>query len=174
MSRSERDDREDDLLETEELYFDLLGECQPEARQTHEGIPICGYCGGEPIPDLNALAQEQWLDVLRPLSSMTRIHATSRLHSPAEAQVGMEIRGQLWLEDATPSARADAAAPPRMPAGAPPGRGASRQINFRVGPDEHARLVAASKLFAMRPTTLARVLTMRGVDRALYEERRDR
>lgn len=174
MSTSKRDDLEDDLLDVEESYFDTLAECEPEARQTHDGVPICGYCGGEPIPDLNALAHEQWLEVLRPLSPMTRIHATSCLRTPAEAQVGMEIRGQLWLEDATPGARADAAAPPRMPAGAPPARGASRQINFRVGPDEHARLVAASKLFAMRPTTLARVLTMRGVDRALYEERRDR
>ena len=43
-----------------------------------------------------------------------------------------------------------------------------------AGPEEHARLTEAAKLFAMRPTTLARILTVRGVNRALYEERRDR
>ena len=44
----------------------------------------------------------------------------------------------------------------------------------RLGAKEYERLVAAARLFAMRPSTLARVLTVRGVDRALYEEQRDR
>jgi predicted HTH domain antitoxin len=47
-------------------------------------------------------------------------------------------------------------------------------VNFRLGAEEHDRLATAARLFAMRPSTLARVLTMRGVDRALYEKRRDR
>jgi len=32
----------------------------------------------------------------------------------------------------------------------------------------------AAQLLAMRPTTLARLLTVRGVDRALHEEPRER
>jgi hypothetical protein len=46
-------------------------------------------------------------------------------------------------------------------------------VNLRLGAEEHDRLAAAARLFAMRPSTLARVRTMRGADRALYEERRD-
>jgi hypothetical protein len=47
-------------------------------------------------------------------------------------------------------------------------------VNLRLGAEEHDRLAGAARPFAMRPSTLARMLTMRGVDRALYEERRDR
>jgi hypothetical protein len=140
----------------------------------HDGIPISGYCGGEPIPDLNALPQERWLEVLRPLRPSTRSLATSRTHSPAAARVALEITGELIIEDATARAAAEEAPPPRMPLGDPPARGSSRQISFLLGPGEHARLVEAAELFALRPTTLARVLTVRGVDRALYEARRDR
>jgi hypothetical protein len=66
------------------------------------------------------------------------------------------------------------AAPPGMPDGAPSARGAARRVSFRLGAEAHDRLLAAARLFAMRPSTLARVLTVRGVDRALYEERRGR
>jgi hypothetical protein len=141
--------------------------------RTHDGIPITGYYRGEPIPDLNALAQDRWLEVLRPLSHWPRAHAIARVRTAEQARVALAIKGQLWLEDGPPPSLADDAVPP-MPAGAPPARGASRQINFRLGPDEHASLVEAARLFAMRPTTLARVLTVRGVSRALYEERRHR
>ena len=47
-------------------------------------------------------------------------------------------------------------------------------MNFRLGPEEHARLVAAARAYGLRPGTFARVLTVRGVDAALYEDRRDR
>ncbi len=172
--RRPADGADDDLLHDGEQVAGADAELEPQRQQMQDGIPICGHCGGEPIPDLNALAQERWLEVLRPLSPSTRREATSRLHTVAQAHAALEIRGRLWLEDAATKAHAEDAPPPQMPAGAPPARGASQQINFRLGPNEHARLVAASKLFAMRPTTLARVLTMRGVERALYEERRDR
>lgn len=59
------------------------------------------------------------------------------------------------------------------PARAPRG-GARRQINSWLGPGEHERLLRATQLLAMRPITLARLLTMRGVDRDLYGERRER
>ena len=83
------------------------------------------------------------------------------------------LMGEPLLEDGSRRAQAPPV-PPRMPAGDPPTRGSSRQVNFRLGPNEHARLREAAPLFGMRPTALARVLTVRGVDRALYEERRDR
>lgn len=139
----------------------------------HDGIPITGWYRGEPIPDLNALPQDRWREVLRPLSYWPRTHATASLRTVEQARVAASILGGLG-ERPTPGNRDVDAEPPRMPGGAPPARGASRQINFRLGPDEHARLAEAAALFAMRPTALARVLTMRGVNRVLYEERRAR
>jgi len=142
--------------------------------QMHAGVPIRGWWRGEPIPDLAALPQERWRDVLRPLSPFTRKQASPGVRSIAEARVFSQIIGELSLEDGDRRARAQNAPPPAMPAGAMPANEASRQINFRLGPSEYERLVEVAKLFAMRPTTLARVLTVRGVERALYEERRDR
>lgn len=159
--REEDDDEiDEDVIEDEEPRF-------------HDGIPITGYYRGEPIPDLDALPQDRWLEVLRPLSSWPRTHAIARVSTIERAQAARTVEGQLLLEDRPPESFDDGLPPP-MPAGAPPPRGASHQINFRLGPGEYASLVEAARLFAMRPTTLARVLTVRGVNRALYEARRDR
>jgi hypothetical protein len=167
------DELDEDRLD-DELLADVLAGGDPAPQQMHDGIPISSYCGGEPIPDLGRLSQERWLEVLRPLSPRARREAKHSVRTVAEAQVAGAILGELIVGDAVALARAEEAPPPRMPAGAPPARGASRQVNFRLGPNEHARLREAARLFAMRPTTLARVLTARGVDRALYEERRAR
>lgn len=145
-----------------------------DAPQMHDGIPITGWYRGEPIPDLNTLPRERWLEVLRPLGFWPRTHALHGLRKEEDSEFGRQVSGRLILEGGAPRARLSDGAPPPMPAGDPPARGASRQVNFRLGPEEHARLAEAAKLFSMRPTTLARVLTMRGVNRALYEERRDR
>jgi hypothetical protein len=138
-----------------------------EPPQTHDGMPIRGWHHGEPVPDLDRIPKERWRAVLAPLRPGTRTVAMSGTQRDFIAAA--VLVGDLLADDGP----ADTA-PPAMPAGAPPRRGAGRQVNFRLGPDEHDRLVAAARLFAMRPTTLARVLTMRGVERALYEERCDR
>jgi hypothetical protein len=166
------DDGFDEDRLDDELLTEVLAGGDPTPRQTHDGIPITGYCGGEPIPDLDRLPQERWLEVLRPLSQRTRREAKHSVRTVAQAQAAGAVLGELIVEDAEVVAQAQQLPPPRMPAGAPPARGAGRQVNFRLGPNEHARLREAARLFAMRPTTLARLLTVRGVDRALYEERR--
>jgi hypothetical protein len=86
---------------------DDRGPVPAEPPLTHEGMPIHGWHGGDPVSDLDRMGKERWREVLAPLR-----HAT--------------------------------------------------------------RLAEAARLFAMRPTTLARVLTVRGVDRALHEHQRDR
>ena len=136
-------------------------------------IPIWGYHYGEPVPDLKRLPQERWGEVLTPLRAAARQIAVNTVATQADVVAAMALVGELLLADGLARAGAQAAPPP-MPAGEPPARGRGRQVNFRLGPREHARLVEAARLFGMRPTVLARVLTVRGVDRALYEERRDR
>jgi len=140
---------------------------------SHDGNPIRGYYFGEPVPDLNALPRERWPDVLRPLRERTQRRAVSGLHSKEAVVAGQILVSDLMMEHTAARTRAREAAPPRMPRGAPPTRGSLRQVNFRLGPDEHARLLEAARLFGMPPTTLARVLTVRGIDAALYEQRRD-
>lgn len=136
----------------------------------HDGIPIRGWYGGEPVPDLDRIPQERWREVLAPLRRATRQWAAAGTQSDVVAAT--ILVSQLADADSAARHRAVSAPPPGMPAGAPPARGAGRQVNFRLGPDEFERVAEAARLFAMRPTTLARVLTMRGVDRALYEHRR--
>jgi len=141
--------------------------------KTHDGMPITGYNRGEPIPNLSSIAQEGWREALRPLSPFTRRLAINS--APFKnIRDAMALVGELTVEDGPPAHRRPLGSPPRMPAGDPPPRGTSRQVNFRLGPGEYARLVQAAELYALRPSALARQLTVRGVDLALYEERRDR
>jgi hypothetical protein len=46
-------------------------------------------------------------------------------------------------------------------------------VNFRLGPQSYDLLARAATLLGCRPAELARVLTMRGVNRMLAEQRRD-
>jgi hypothetical protein len=154
------DDDNDEVLKDDEPRF-------------HDGMPITGYYRGEPIPDLNELPQDRWLDVLRPLSYWPRSHAVSRIRAIEHINDARAVIGQLLSEDGRRLRSLDDGPPPPLPTGAPPPHGASRQINVRLGPSEHADLLKAATVFATRPTTLARMLIVRGVNRALYEERRD-
>jgi hypothetical protein len=127
---------------------------------------------GVPIPDLSQLAQEQWLEAMRPLGRNDRIRAMNTL-PVHRIPAAMIVLDKLVSQEDAARARARTAPPARLPCPDPPATGARRQVNFRLGPGEHARLVEASRLFAMSPTVLARVLTVRGVDRALRDARRD-
>ncbi len=128
----------------------------------------------DPIPDLARLPQAQWLDALRPLSGYERTRALNRLPTMEQVSFAYSVIGQLMLENSIASQRAIAAPAPRLPVGDPPPNGPRRQVNFRLGAGEHARLLEAARLFGMRPNMLARLLTVRGVDRALSDARRDR
>ncbi len=161
------DDDDDDEDLDDGVHFAL-----PEPPRTHDGMPIHGWDRGEPIPDLDRIPRERWREVLAPLRRSTRESARSRVQSDVVA--ASVVIGELWLADGDARHRAVEAPPPGMPAGSPPLRGAGRQVSFRLGAEEYERLVTAADLFAMRASTLARVLTVRGVDRALYEASRDR
>jgi len=45
------------------------------------------------------------------------------------------------------------------------------QVNFRLSAGQHERLVEAAQRVGAKPTELARILTMRGVEHMLWEER---
>jgi hypothetical protein len=138
-----------------------------ESPLTHDGMPIRGWHYGEPIPDLDRIPQEHWREVLAPLRRATRQVAMSA--TQRDFRAAAVLVGEL-LADARPT---DLEEPPPMPA--PRAAGAGRRPAGELPPRGRRLRAARSRgaLFAMRPATLARVLTVRGVDRALYEERRD-
>lgn len=145
----------------------------PKARapQTHDGIPITGYNRGEPIPDLGRLPQERWREVMRPLGAYTRQLARGSVRTQAEAIAAGILIGDLILQDRPVGVLPPPSKPPDCPD--PPSRGRSRQVSFRLGPDEHERLLEAARAYGMRPAVLARLLTVRGVNRALHDARRE-
>jgi hypothetical protein len=127
---------------------------------------------GQLIPNLSRLPEKRWLEALRPLNRNGRSRAANTV-GPDKIRQAMALIGELMLEDDAARARAFAAPPVQLPRGDPPPTGARRQVNFRLGPGEHARLIEAARVFGLRPNVLARLLTVRGVDRALREAHRD-
>jgi len=166
--RSPFDDHPSDAVDDDDA---LLGP-EPPPQRMHGDIPIRGYNRGEPIPDLSVLAQERWREALTPLSPYTRQLAKGTVGSIPDAIAANILVGDLIVSAPAPSLTA---APPPMPRSVaePPARGSRHQVNFRLSADEHARLTHVARAFGMRPGPLARLLTVRGVKRALYEERRD-
>ena len=167
--RSPFDDHQSDTVDDDDPP---LGPA-PMPQRMHGDTPIRGYNRGEPVPDLGVLPQERWREVLTPLSPYTRQLAKATVGSIPDALAANALVGDLSISASPPSL---AAAPPPMPRSVadPPARGSRRQVNFRLSADEHARLTQVARAFGMRPGPLARLLTVRGVERALYEERRDR
>jgi hypothetical protein len=137
-----------------------------------DDIVVYDSYGAERVPDLSLLPEDQWLDALRPLSRLDRIRAQNTVSLQKVGLVGALI-GDLIMEEGAARARARAAPPARLPLGDTPPNEPRRQVNFRLGEGEHARLGEAARLFGMRPNVLARVLVVRGVDRALRDARRD-
>ena len=136
-------------------------------------ILIADSSAAELVPNLSRLPEERWLDALRPLSRNDRIRAQNTV-PVQKVPVVTAFIGDLISEEA--AARTRAVAPPRsqIPVGDPPAPNEPRrQVNFRLGEGEHGRLAEAARLFGMRPNVLARVLVVRGVDRALRDARRD-
>jgi len=106
------------------------------------------------------------------LSPYTQQLAKNTVATMADAIAAGILVGEPITDAPAPSL---AGPPPPLPraVGDPPARGSRRRVNFRLGPEEHTRLLHAARVFGMRPSALAFLLTVRGVNRALYEERRD-
>lgn len=102
--------------------------------------------------------------------------AAYRVRTPEESRQAGILTVTLDLEDGDRRAEAErAAARPRgLPApgvSQAPGRPVSRQVNFRISPHQHERLAEAAQRIGAKPGQLARILTMRGVEHMLWEER---
>lgn len=114
------------------------------------------------LPDLNEIPRTEWREALAPLTDRQRRRAVLRVRD-AEAQgEGMVLATELWLEE--PPRRTDVPVPELPRAAAVTARDETRAVSFRLSHDEYARLSSLAKELSLRPTTLARLLVVRGVD----------
>jgi hypothetical protein len=115
--------------------------------------------GGEPIPDLTAIPQDDWVRLLTPLSAAAREMAIN-LAKPRADPLAI---GELILSLPKPGM-----APPR-PSG--PRRRAERQVGFRLTDAQYAELELAASDLEVRPAGLARTFVIEGARRHNYEAR---
>ncbi len=122
-------------------------------------FPIRTHHAGEPIPDLPAIPQEEWLGLLTPLSAEGREIAINL----ARPRIDPLAIGELILSLPTPGK-----APPR-PSG--PRRRAARHVGFRLTEAQYAELEDAAADVNARPAAFARTLVIEGARRHNYEAR---
>jgi hypothetical protein len=165
-------DHDDDAID---LRFLTDAAQEDKAAEEQAGYPVIEWHLGQPVPDLNAIPQERWREVLTPLTQPVRNAAARRVNSlDAGRQAGILVV-TLDLEDGDREQEAlrRAGRPHTLPA--PAAREAleraSRQVNFRISPRQHERLAEAAQRIGAKPGQLARILTMRGVEHMLWEER---
>ncbi len=168
------DDHEDE--EAIELSFLTDAVRAAAADEEQAGYPVIEWHLGQPVPDLNEIGQERWRDVLTPLTRPVRHVASQRVRGMEPSRQAGMLVVMLDLEDGDRRADAERAAarPRRLPApdaSQAPGRPVSRQVNFRISPRQHERLAEAAQRIGAKPGQLARILTMRGVEHMLWEER---
>ena len=121
------------------------------------------------IPDLNAIPREEWKAALKPLCEMDRRKAVGWIRGSMETvNEGIALIGYLMLEDPPPIRDIPTPSLPAGPRGveAPPRH---RAVSFRLSTSQYARLHTLAEALAMKPTTLARMMVVRGVDQALRE-----
>ncbi len=139
------------------------------------GYPVIEWHLGQPVPDLNEIEQARWREVLTPLTQPVRNAAARRMRSMEAGIEAVILAGTLELEDGDRAAEAEhrSMRPQRLPTPTTTDRleRASRQINFRISPRQHERLAKAAQRIGAKPGQLARILTMRGVEHMLWEER---
>ena len=141
--------------------------------------PVASWWGPNPVPDLSQIPRERWRDALRDTAPEARRVSQSRIEPTDYAfftGIEMDLLGEDEAEHdrvghnlAWPDALPVAQRLPRRPRRRtrPPGR----QVNFRLEDRNFDALELAASELEMRPTALARLLTMRGL-RGLERERR--
>ena len=167
------DHEDDDALD---LPFPTDAVSGTTAADEQAGYPVIEWHQGQPVPNLDEIEQGRWREVLTPLTQPVRNAAARRVAGSLEAsrQAGI-LAVTLDLEDGAreQETRQRACRPHTLPA--PAARealeSASRQVNFRISPQQHERLGQAAQRIGAKPGQLARILTMRGVEHMLWEGR---
>jgi hypothetical protein len=128
-----------------------------------------------PVLDLNQVPEEHWADALTHFHPSTY---TASAETVGLERVGRAIAAGARAELNRAGQRSRRRAKPEswwFPPGLPtpdvsrPAHRRRRQVNFRLGHAQYDQLADAAKLMSMRPTQLASLLVVRGVDQILRE-----
>jgi len=144
----------------------------------HEPVPLRGQYAGHPVPDLDRLPRERWEEVLRQVPPAVREFAASALSTHEDVLEAHAVAREINYDEYDRKQRAREAIgfPPPVPVPEAPRplgqRRAPHQVNFRLHPVQYEKLVDAAEFLGMKPSQLARFLTLRGVSQVLAE--RDR
>jgi hypothetical protein len=137
------------------------------------GVPTRGSWREYPVPDLDRIEPDRWEEVMRATHPKAREKAMHTVHGMDNIGRVMALVGQLMLEDGDRVYRAETAMGdprplPPVDTGRPE-RPSARQVNFRLTTNEHDQLTDAARLLGLKPTTAARLLTVRGAQAILRE-----
>jgi hypothetical protein len=124
----------------------------------------------DPVPDLNAIPQEEWSEILRWCDGRARLHAVETLKTHGERVAAnwviteLQAEARLRREDALRES-----APPPTPTLSREliRRSDVRQVNFRLSHTEYAELDRVARAYGVTCPRLARMLTIRGVRKVL-------
>jgi len=135
-------------------------------------MPTTPRIGGRPIPDLTRIPERLWQEVLLPLT-----HAERRA-AAFDIALGARMHAAIALTESMPPGFSLAAARKSIKEGttvpAPrPLEGPVRpQVNIRLDANHHERLLTAAELLGQKPTQLARMLVVNGVNRIFADQAR--
>jgi hypothetical protein len=127
-------------------------------------------------PDLRQLPRHQWAEALARVTHFARCRAAQAFGEGPDFDHAMQLVADLFMEHGDRPRRPEVRrATPELPVprtiGPPDSRGI--QVNVRLRPLHHARLVEAAELVGMSPTALARTFMVDGTRRLLAQRDRD-
>lgn len=133
-------------------------------------FPVAFQRDGAPVPDLDAIPQDQWKDVLRSCTSWARVLAldTTKTHAERVAAdwILVQLDGEARMRRS--AALQESAPPPAVTLDSDiRPRRSVRQVNFRMSRNEYSELDRVARAYGVSAPRLARMLTIRGVRRAL-------
>ena len=144
----------------------------PEWDGTYGTMPRTRKLFGPSVPDLSRIPEERWAEVLLPLTERERSDAVYN------HLLGARIHRAVALRDALPSGfvasvgRDSLSEGTAIPAPTPARTPGSRQLNLRISPEQYARLEQAAAQLGEKPTVLARLLVVNGVNRIFADHAR--
>jgi hypothetical protein len=132
-------------------------------------FPVAFVHDGDPVPDLSVIPQREWKEVLAWCEPHVRSRAvaTAKTHEDNVAaqwtlyQLGADAHRRRQ------AALADSAPPPAPVVSRNVVRRDIRQVNFRVSDEEYELLDQAARAYGVSAPRLARMLAIRGANRAL-------
>jgi hypothetical protein len=132
-------------------------------------FPVACVRDGDPVPDLDAIPQSEWKDVLAWCEPHVRSRAVATTKTHEDNVAAQWVLYQLGADAhrRREAALADSAPPPAPVVSRAIVRRDTRQVNFRVSDEEHDLLDRAARAYGVSAPRLARMLAIRGAKRAL-------